>query len=210
MYAQANSKFEVKTRSGVRESPHEEAEGGFSGRAVKGAVFVRWGSTRNGDKRVHLLDWLQGQLKQVSRATFTSETLACINAVDQMIVLAILLHQLSTGAITLDEARRMTDGKGNYFETGINIDAMSVLTALEAVNLRQPSEKSFLAHLAWLQDKVKSGTITWLRWVDTRDMYADGLTKGSVRRDRLRELATGRMTRAHETKKLQMRYNHDR
>ena len=203
-------KLESDSDAAFRREGTEEAEGGFSGRAVKGAVFVRWGTTRNGEKRVHLLDWLQGQLKQVSRATFTSETLACINAVDQMIVLAILLHQLSNGAITLDEARRLTDGKGNHFETGINIDAMSVLTALEAVNLRQPSEKSFLAHLAWLQDKIKTGTITWLRWVDTRDMYADGLTKGSVRRDRLRELATGRMSRAHETKKLHMRYNNDR
>ena len=110
---------------------------------------------------------------------------------------------------TLDEASSMTDGHGNSFETGINIDAMSVLTALESVNLRQLSEKSFLAHLAWLQDKIKSGTITWLRWVDTRDMYADGLTKGSVRRDRLRELATGKMSRAHDTKKLHMRYNND-
>ena len=78
------------------------------------------------------------------------------------------------------------------------------------MNLRQPSEKSFLAHLAWLQDKIKSGTITGLRWVDTRDMYADGLTKGSVRRDRLRELAIGKFSRAHDTKKLQMRYNDNR
>ena len=125
-----------------------------------------------------------------------------------MIVLAILLHQLVNGAVTLDEARKFTDGHGNAFKTGVNVDAMSLLTALESVNLKQPSEKSFLAHLAWLQDKIKSGAITWLRWVDTRDMYADGLTKGSVRRDRLRELANGTCTRAHETKLLKLRYNH--
>ena len=126
-----------------------------------------------------------------------------------MISLAILLHQLANGAITLDEARKFTtDGRGNSFRTGINIDAMSVLTALESINLKQPSEKSFLAHLAWLQDKIKSGAITWLRWVDTRDMYADGLTKGSVRRDRPRELAHGKCSRSHETKELKLRYNH--
>ena len=79
-----------------------------------------------------------------------------------MIVLAILLQQLTKEAVSLDEARKMTDGRGNAFETGVNIDAMSVLTALESVNLRQTSEKIFLAHLAWLQDKVKSGTISWL------------------------------------------------
>ena len=148
-------KLEADSDAAFRREGTEEAEGGYSGRAVEGAVFVRWGTKPNGEKCVHLLDWLQGQLKQVSRATFTSETLACINAVDQIIVLAILLHQLANGAITLDEARGMPDGRGNAFETGVNIDAMSVLTALESVNLRQPSEKSFLAHLAWLQDKIK-------------------------------------------------------
>ena len=74
---------------------------------------------------------LQG-IEQVSRATFTSETLACINAVDQMIVLAILLHQLANGAITLDDARKFTDGPGNTFKTGVDVDAMSLLTALES------------------------------------------------------------------------------
>ena len=96
---------------------------------------MRWGTRPNGEKCVHLLDWLQGQFKQVSRATFTSETLACINAVDRMILLSILLHHLANGAITLDEARGMTDGRRNAFETSVNIDAMSFLTALESVNL---------------------------------------------------------------------------
>ena len=122
-------------------------------------------------------------------------------------MLAILLHQLANGAITLEVARKFTDGRGNSFETGVNIDVMSVLTALESVYLKRPSEKSFLAPLAWLQDKIKSGAITWLRWVDTRDMYADGLTIGSVRRDRLRELANGKCSRSHETKLFKLRYN---
>ena len=149
-------KLEADSDAAFRREGTEEAEGGYSGRAVKGAVFFRWGTRKDGERCVHLLDWLQGQLKQVSRTTFTSETLACINAVDQMILLAILLHQLANGAITLEEARKFTDGRGNSFETGVNIDAMSVLTALESVNLKQPSEKSLLAPLAWLQDKINA------------------------------------------------------
>ena len=156
---------------------------------MKGAVFFRWGARENGERCVHLLDWLQSQLEQVSQATFTSETLACIDAIDHMNVPAILLHQLAERAVSLDQAVHMTDGRGNSYETGLNIDAMSVLTAFESVNLRQPFEKIFLAHLAWLEDKVKSGIISWLPWADTRDMYADGLTKGTVRRDRWREFA---------------------
>ena len=116
------------------------------------------------------------------------------------------MHQMTTGAIRNEEAMKMTEGPGNIFETGVNIDAMSIISALEHVNLKQPSEKSFLAHLAWLQDKILKRAISWLRWVDTRDMYADGLTKGSVSRERLQELASGRFTRKHDVKRLRIRH----
>ena len=104
------------------------------------------------------------------------------------------------------EAMKMTEGPGSVYETGVNIDAMSIISALEHVNLKQPSEKSFLAHLAWLQDKILKRAISWLQWVDTRDMYADGLTKGSVSRERLQELAAGKHSRKHEVKRLQIKH----
>ena len=141
-------KLEADSDAAFRREGTEEADGGYFGRAVKGAVFVRWGTKHNGEKCVHLLDWLKGQLKQVSRATFTSESLACINAVGQVIVLAILMHQLSEVTVTSEQAMKLTDGRGNIYETGVNIDAMSVLTTLESVNSRQPAEKGFLAHRA--------------------------------------------------------------
>ena len=81
-----------------------------------------------------------GQLQQVSRATFTSETLACINAVDHLIVLAILLHHMLEGAVDSRQAVELPGELGKVFETGVNIDAMSVLTALESATLRQLQE----------------------------------------------------------------------
>ena len=35
-------------------------------------------------------------------------------------------------------------------------------------------------------------------WTDTRDMYADGLTKGAVSRDALREVMTGIIMLRHD------------
>ena len=84
---------------------------------------------------------------------------------------------------------------------------MSIISALEHVNLKQPSEKSFLAHSVWLQDKVISKAISWLQSVDTRDMDADGLTKGSVPRERWQELAAGKHERKHETKRLHIKHS---
>ena len=108
---------------------------------MKGVVFVRWGTREDGGKCIHVLDW--GQLEQVSWATFTSETLACISAVDQLIVLASLLQRMAEDVVSLDQAVKMTDARGNVYETGVNIDAMFVLSAFEPVSLWQPSEKSF-------------------------------------------------------------------
>ena len=72
---------------------------------------------------------------------------------------------------------------------------MSVYSAITASRVKLPTEKSLLAHLQYVRKLLDKGIIQALVWVDTRDMYADGLTKGSVRRDRLRDLATGKMVK---------------
>ena len=87
-------KLEPDSDAAFRREGTEQSDGGLRGRAVKGAVVGRWGTLDNRETCVHFLDWPRGQLTQFSRATFTFETLACINAVDQLIVLAILLHQM--------------------------------------------------------------------------------------------------------------------
>ena len=62
------------------------------------------------------------------------------------------------------------------------IDAMSVYSATTAVNIKIPSEKSLLGHLQYLREKLDKRIFQALLWVDTRDMYADGMIKGSVDR----------------------------
>ena len=68
------------------------------------------------------------------------------------------------------------------------VDAQSVYDAIIASDLGEPAEGSLRLHLLSLRDRLNT-TIQRLLWLDTRDMLADGLTKGAVDRAALRKIA---------------------
>ena len=184
----SSRQLEADSDAACRREGAEEQDGGYTGRAIKDAIFASRGVLPNSQPAVHLLDCLQGQLKQVCRAKITSEALACINTVDSMLALSILMYHMAIGAVKNQQAVRMTEGEGNLFERGVNVESMSIISALDHVNMKEPSENSFLAHSTWLQDRIIIRAISWLQSLDTRGMYADGLTIGSVPRGRLPEV----------------------
>ena len=67
----------------------------------------------------------------------------------------------------------------------VNIDAKSVFEGIRATVARLPSEQSLVGHLLWVREMLQLGVCKCLRWVDTRDMAADGMTKGSIDREAL-------------------------
>ena len=83
-------------------------------------------------------------------------------------------------------------------------DARNLLTALRCTNLHTPAEKNFITHLLWLQCKLRSGVLDALIWSDTRDMTADGHTKGSISRDAIHKVMNGyrEINYARETLRL--------
>ena len=83
------------------------------------------------------------------------------------------------------------------FETHLGVDSMGMVTAITAPRPRAPAEKSLLPHILWVRDLLKKSILKTLSWYDTRDTTPDGLTKGSVERTALWELAGGSVTRNH-------------
>ena len=65
------------------------------------------------------------------------------------------------------------------------VDARSVFDCLAATDVGELVEGSLKLHVLALRERLLSGTLSALWWTDTRDMLADGLTKGSVLRDQL-------------------------
>ena len=85
------------------------------------------------------------------------------------------------------------------------IDAKSVFSAVENENFKYPPEKSLLSHISWVKQLTILKIITILGWVDTRDMIADGMTKGSIDRTQLVEVMTGYVKRLHPVELMKSR-----
>ena len=66
-------------------------------------------------------------------------------------------------------------------------------------SLKRPLIK-VLCHLQYVRELLEHDVLRALVWTDTRDMLADGLTKGSVDRTELHSVMEGTVTMTHESK----------
>jgi hypothetical protein len=80
------------------------------------------------------------------------------------------------------------------------LDAMSVYAATTAGNVKEPAEKALYNHVLYLRELLDTDVLDALWWIDTRDMAADGLTKGAVERTILHLVMDGTLPMEHEAK----------
>ena len=79
-------------------------------------------------------------------------------------------------------------------------EAKSVFDAVRASDVGDPAESSLKLHVVALRDKLERGILRRFWWAGTRDMLADGLTKGGVNRDALVSASEQGICRvSHET-----------
>ena len=67
------------------------------------------------------------------------------------------------------------------------VDAKSVYESLNATNFKPPAENSLAGHVLWIREMTDKKLIG-----ETRDMLADGLTKGAISRDGLQNAMDGK------------------
>ena len=90
---------------------------------------------------------------------------------------------------------------GICIKVTLTVDAEPVYKSLISRNLKIPTEKTLLGHMAWLREWLLNGIIESLQWCDTRDMTADGHTTGSVDRSFLIELMSGQQQYRYDVKR---------
>ena len=73
----------------------------------------------------------------------------------------------------------------------LTIDAESVYKSLTSRELKTPAEKTLLGHISWIRELLQLRIIQMIQWCDTRDMTADGHTKGFIDRKLLLDLMSG-------------------
>ena len=78
-------------------------------------------------------------------------------------------------------------------------DSYSIFSYLKAQHLKFPAEKGTYFHLASLREMLVNGIISSYNWCDTRDMLADGMTKGRLDRDALVSVMHGKWKLEHAT-----------
>ena len=85
----------------------------------------------------------------------------------------------------------MRENGGYSVPMVLYLDALSVYAAVTAVFIKTLADQSVLCHLHYLRELLDHNVLRALVWSDTRDMIADGLTKGAVDRTALHEAMTG-------------------
>ena len=155
---------------------------GDKGYALRGAVFLRVGQSVQGNRCVHLIDAVSQSHKLVVRSTFAAELLALTASVDQGFIILITLHEFRGGSMKPHMGVALRETGGYLIEFEVLIDAKSVHSAVGNENFKHPAEKSLLSHIAWIKQLLNVRIISRFGWTDTRDMIADGMTKGSIDR----------------------------
>ena len=180
----------------------------LDGYALRGAAYIRHkeplyvndgtpvGKYVNG----HIILADSRSIKTVCRSTYAAELLSATTATDIVIPLTVTLYEIRFGPLGSEKLRSIRDEgwmQENYIRTQIMIDAKSVYESLKATMFKPPVEHSLSGHVLWLREMHDKGLLTDIVWTDTRDMYADGLTKGVIKRDALYELMKGKLIPKH-------------
>ena len=179
----------------------KEAE---DGRSMRGAMFIRCpGNTEpsfSGKTTGHLIDYVGKSQKKVVRSTVTGELLGGVDTTNQGITLAQTIHEISTGKISAVSGMQLRESGGFAMPMVLYLDALSVYAALTATFQKIPADQSVLIHCLYLRQLLQDKVLGALGWCDTRDMHADGLTKGTVERDAIHDVMDGLVTKTHEHK----------
>ena len=125
--------------------------------------------------------------------------IASARGIDVAIPTIVTLDELKHG-VTSQQLRSVREHGGLCFKITLTTDAESVYKSLTSRDLKVHAEKTLLGHVKRIRELLELGIITAIQWCDTRDMTADGHTKGSIDRHLLLQLMSGRQKYAHDVK----------
>jgi len=180
------------------------------GYSLRGCVYVLMPGKDTADYTksgtAHVIDYACKAQRHVVRATFSSELFASCDSVDHGILLQLMLHEIRQGPVSKMQGRQLREQGGYAIPAVVYLDALSVYAAVTATNIKIPAEKSLLSHIQFIRETLDNKVLQAIVWLDTRDMIADGLTKGTVERDLLHLLMSGKVQIMHECKLWASKY----
>ena len=99
--------------------------------------------------------------------------------------------ELKQGVLRAEQLKLLREEGGITIKVTLTIDAESVYKSVSSRDLKTPAERTLLGHICWIRELLRLGLIEAVQWCDTRDMTADGHTKGCIDRAMLLSVMKG-------------------
>ena len=126
--------------------------------------------------------------------------LAAAHGIDEAYPTPITLAELKHGVISPSDVKLYREKGGLRLRVILTTDAERVYKSLISRDLKVPTEKTLLGHLSWVRELLQLELISLFQWCDTRDLTADGHTKGCIDRALLLEVMSGHQKYMHEAR----------
>jgi hypothetical protein len=189
---------DIHTDSGYRRMTEVEDVKGYG---MRGLCLLRRGIGPDKKQIVHLLESICSEHSLTIRSSYGAELLAATHGVDDVYYILVTLVELRQGCFNTKELQAIKEKGGLALKVTLTMDAESVYKSITSRDLKAPAEKTLLGHVWWLRDLIRIGIIHSVQWCDTRDMTADGHTKGCIDRAGLLEVMQGHQAYKHELKR---------
>ena len=175
---------------GVSDAAFKAIPEDSSGLALRGCVVVLKGDSATSPAALNgkamMLEYVCRRQRRVVRSTFSGELNGLIDTIELLLVVQMCLHQIMRGSPpSLTEWAAMLDSGQLEPPADAAVDARSVFDCLAVSDMGELTEGSLKLHVLSARERLEKQILRRLYWSDTRDMLADGLTKGSVPRDQL-------------------------
>lgn len=125
--------------------------------------------------------------QRICRSTYAAELHSALDLTGLALLILGTLTEVLTGAKNPVELLEIHNNGGYPVECELFIDARAVFDSVTAKVVKTPADKILLLHALALRDHLEAGQLSKLNWIDTRDMVADALNKGTIDRGALRQ-----------------------
>jgi hypothetical protein len=192
---------DIHSDSGYRKLTGEEDDE-TKGYGIRGANLLRRGNAPNGKAVVHLCEGLCKSHRLQVRSSYAAEALAAAHNLDECYPTLVTLHELQAGPLSPKALKDVREMGGLCIKVSLTIDAESVYKSLSSKDLKIPTERTLLGHISWIRELMEVGIVHSVQWCDTRDMTADGHTKGCIDRAGLLEVMSGIQSFKYDVKQF--------
>eukprot|EP00435_Cladocopium_sp_Y103_P013736 s3624_g3.t1 len=134
----------------------------------------------------NLLSWRSFKLNRVCRSSLSAESQACATALDELMMIKSMV------ALMVDPTKDplLPQTAADCGESAIIIDAKALYDSLKKDGIGSAADKRAGIEILCIKEEIQR-LKTWLRWVSSERMLADGMTKITARQNMYDMLKTG-------------------